>query len=251
MAESYIERAHLELQIESWSNSARTVLLRGFCTGGSFAEQHTTNADRSRATDTFQLHGAPINISAYPIAVPVRRGECYIRVTLLADGEPVLRLFAAYLTDGKTLTWPPGVHEGFTEGPGLIRSIGGTNPAAGAEISEAVPTNARWLVRGLYGQLIVDATVANRLVTLVLDDGTNVIYKIPDAAAQTASTTWDYYMSLLGESRVGATGASQIALMLPNLFLSGGYRVRTITVNLQAGDDYGAPRLEVEEWIEE
>jgi len=28
-----------------------------------------------------------------------------------------------------------------------------------------------------------------------------------------------------------------------------GYRIRTSTLNRQAGDDYGAPQLFVEEWI--
>ena len=251
MAESYIKRAHKQIQVESWSNSAREILLRGYSEAGPFAESHTTNADRSRATDTYEVHGVPQSISARPRAVPVRRGECYIRITLLVDGEPVKRLMAAYLTDGKTLSWPPGVHEGFTEGPGLIRLVTGTNPAAGVEVLEAVPTNARWKLRGLYIQLTTDANAANRTVLMELDDGTTVFYTIR-GPVHTASLTRGYFGVVdPGYLEAAFDAGNAIRLPLPEITLYQGWSFGTTTVALQVGDDWTAPTLIVEEWIEE
>lgn len=249
MSEPYSERAHKEILVESWSNSARTLLLRGHATGGPFAEQHTTNADRSRAESTYEIHGMPEGLTVSPLSAGVRRGECYVRVTLMMDGEPVERLIAAYLTDGKTLSWPPGVHEGFTEGPGLVRMIVGTNPAAGGDTSESVPTNARWKILSWIVTLVCDANVADRSAFLILDDGTNqLMTKLSWSTVAAGETT--RFMAGPGLDVI-ATG-NRRAQPIPNeTILFQAYRIKTGTVNIQVGDDYGAPVFMVEEWIEE
>ena len=250
MAEQYIERAHKEILIESWSNSAREILLRGHATEGPFAETHTTNADRSRAESTYQIHGEIQSLTVSPATTPVRRGECYVRVSLMLDGEPVQRLTAAYLTDSKTLSWPPGVHEGFTEGPGLKRIVVGTNPAAGAEITEAAPTNAVWKLLALWIQLICDATVINRNVIVIIDDATNTLLALAPDLAQTASQSIEYNMAPHLADRDTAI-ISRLTTPLPIIDLPQAYRFRTGTAFIQAGDNYAAPIFEVEEWIQE
>ena len=251
MAEPFIQRAHKQIQIESWSNSAREILLRGYSEDGPFAESHTTNADRSRAVDTYEVHGDPISITARPAAVPVRRGECYVRLTLVLDGEPVKRFFSAYLTDGKTLAWPPGVFEGFTEGAGLIRTITGTNPAAGAEVSEAVPTNARWRLIAIKLNFTTDGTVANRYVSLTTDDGAVMPFQIYAQPAHAASVGKTYTFSPAAADRAAALINTINTPIPPELILPQASRIRSLTNSIQAGDDHAAPLLTVEEWIEE
>jgi len=251
--EGYEDRAHKQIQIESWSNSARTLNLRGSTPGGPFAESHVTNADRSRATDTYEIHGIPTKLQVNPQTAPVRRGECYVRVTLLLDGEPVQRLSAGYLTDSKTISWPPGVHEGFLEGPGLIRTITGTNPAAGAAISETVPTNAAWKFKSLRVSLATDGNVANREAFLYYDDGSVTIYRSAHGPAHVANSTY-YYHFIAGYpiEETGFDAGGQNRLPMPgDLLLSGGYRIQSGISSGQATDDWGAPVLQVEEWINE
>ena len=250
MSEDYGARAHKQIQIESWSNSARTLLLRGSTPGGPFAEQHTTNADRSKATNTYEIHGIPSKLQISPSTAPVRRGECYVRVTLLQDGEPVQRLSSAYITDSKTLSWPPGQFEGFTEGPGLIRVISGTDPAAGAEITEAVPTNARWRLLIVYASLVTDATVISRYVGWLLDDGAATFWYRNYDLVQDASKTEPYNLSQ-AQNFVAALGSGSNMPIPIGLLMYQGWRVKTQTNNLQAGDDWGLPKIVVEEWIEE
>jgi len=256
MERTYEDRAHKELQIESWSNSARTLLIRGSTPGGPFAEQHVTNADRSLATDTYELHGIPTRVQISPDTAPVRRGECYVRVTLMIDGEPVQRLASAYLTDSKTLSWPPGQYESSTEGPGLIRSILGTDPAATVMITEVVPTNARWKLLGAHFRLTTDANAANRWVSLRHDDGAARLREVIIGTAHVASEVRDY-MFMAGFSieywdryQAGIDGQSASPLP-PDFIMFQGHRLVTTLGNPQAADDFGAPRLTVEEWIEE
>ena len=251
MAEPYIERAHKQIQIESWSNAARELLLRGYSEAGPFAETHTTNADRSRATNTFEVHGNPISITVRPSAVPVRRGECYVRVTLLLEGEPVKRLMTAYLTDGKTLTWPPGIQEGFTEGEGLVLHVTGTNPAAGAEISETVPTNVKWILRSIAVVFDTDANAANRVPKLHIKDGAVKLHIFPGETAIVANDV----KNVIWEGGLGTpsreSGADMVYPMSPNMELFQGWVIATSTSALQVGDDYSAPAMVVEEWIQE
>jgi len=169
----------------------------------------------------------------------------------MVDGKPIQRLVAAYLTDGKTLSWPPGVHEGFTEGPGLIRTITGTDPAANVELSETVPTNARWKLLAMVATLVTDATAANRIANLFYDDGTDKLLQSTSLLAHTASQTrvyaWGQGIDKDDSSRGGVVNC-QIPVDTP---LFGGYRIRTSTVGQQATDNWGAPIFTVEEWIEE
>ena len=253
MSEDYEARAHKQLQIESWSNSARTLLIRGATDGGPFAEQHTTNADRSRATDTYELHGVPTKLQVSPSVAPVRRGECYVRITLLMDGEPVQRLASAYLTDSKTLSWPPGQYEGFTEGPGLIYQYAATNPGAGAEVLVTVPTNARWRLIALKLNLITDATVVDRSIKINVDDVAVAFYNSGVSPIVAASLTrFIHFIAgyTIVEAAFDATGYMRMPLPL-DLYLFQGWRIQTSTGNIQDGDLFYIPYLVVEEWIEE
>ncbi len=240
-----------QIQIESWSNAARLLHIRGFTRDGLISFEHTTNNDRSRKAETFNLSDWPIFLTVYPDTSPVRRGECYVRLTLLAAGATVGRLSAAYLTDSKTITWPPGVFEGFTEGPGLPRLVAGNDPAAGSEVSVTVPTNARWRLKAIRMELATDATSVNRRVILIIDDGTNTIATIVVEATQGASVTYRYNF-YSGAPQETSFTVSQIEVPIPrDLVLFQGWRIRTSTQSLQAGDNWSAPLVQVEEWIEE
>lgn len=238
-----------QLRIESWSDSARTLHLRGFTRDGLISLDHTTNSDRSIASEDSTIPDLPISLQVSPSTGPVRRGECYVRITLLMGGFPVGRLIAAYLTDGKTLTWPPGVQEGFIEGPGYVHLVSGSNPAAGAECSESVPTNSRWRLIAVYLNLTTDATVATRTINLIIDNGTSIIWKGAAWGSQTASQS-PTYSAAQALNPDSSSGSRQQSLPSNNLLFAG-YRIRTLTTNLQAGDDYAIPRYLVEEWIEE
>ena len=119
----------------------------------------------------------------------------------------------------------------------------GTDRAAGVEMSET-PT-ATW--KTLYAvrvRLVTSAAVATRTLTLVIDDGANILWQKIAPATQTASLTRDYVFVLPPYTDAGAFDANnQIVLTLPAIPMLPGHRIRTLTTNLQAGDDFGAPLL--------
>ncbi len=131
---------------------------------------------------------------------------------------------------------------------GRLLSFTGTDPAAGAEISETVPDRRRWLLRGIYFSLTTSATVADRLVHLIIDDGTNIIAKICVVIAHAADTAKDYSFANYGSTQLNPVLC--FYLPLPLLPLAAGYRIRTSTDLIEGDDDFTAPQLLVEEWID-
>lgn len=119
------------------------------------------------------------------------------------------------------------------------------DPAAGAELSFAVPAGELYELYVVFIQLVTSATVATRQVELVIDDGTNVIYRCAAGATQAASLTTRYnFGANLPKDSAVVAGDLNVPLPQP-LVLSGGYRIQTVTTAKDAGDNYGPATLHV------
>lgn len=137
----------------------------------------------------------------------------------------------------------PGPIRGSLEGQGLIRSIAGTNPAAGVEITETVPTNARW--RLIAVRLVCAVGAAAFDPSLAIDDGTTQLgFSLPNSSPTGGATETMVWGNGLVSQTVGNTMTAP--LPEPSL-LSEGYRI--LTTDITADDDYAAPQLWVEEWL--
>lgn len=131
---------------------------------------------------------------------------------------------------------------------GLIRSITGTDPAANVEISETVPDRRRWRLLGIVFTLVTSVDVIDRTVVLIIDDGTNTLVSIPSTTTQAASETKVYQYAQRPGAQVDV--GDNFYIPIPYLTLKGGYRIRTATAGRQAADNFGAPQLLIEEWID-
>jgi hypothetical protein len=192
--------------------------------------------------EVFVQSAAPLEGQAY-VVVEVIRGE-----SSAAQASQVLAF--GYVTAKQPLTWPGPRLQGFLEGGGALRSITGTTPGVGVEVSETVPTGARWELISFMATLVTSATVANRVPSLVLDDGANVFARPSILVNETASTTWP---NNWGQGYTAASTSLGGAVMSPlpvNVRLPSGGRIRTITAALQAGDQWNAVQYLVREWIE-
>jgi hypothetical protein len=197
--------------------------------------------------------GFLLNVSARLSATGPALGQIFIRIDLIrGSGSPAIEL--ATLAQGpvgfsQALSWPGSPHRNTLDAPGYLRAITGTNPGAGAEVSETVPTGARWELLSLAVALVTSAAVANRFPMLQLDDGANTYAQSSVAAAITASTT-----ALITAGDIGAPIAATalgFTISIPaGVILSAGHRIRTLTTNLQGADDYGAPIYLVRETLE-
>lgn len=244
---SYNSLAGVELRVEG-----RIVLTDGRVVP--FSERHAPNSDRSEGLGFVTLaEGLLAHVSVRVSSGAPTRGRCFVIVEIVrgrsSAAQSLAPLVSDYVTANCRAGWPGGVLRSSLEGPGWVRAIASTDPAAGVEISETVPTGARWRPLSLDAPLVTDATVANRDAVLTIDDGANILAESATAANQAASLTRRYSF-MVNTSRGAAATAALIQGNMPELLMAAGFRIRTVTTNLQAGDNWGAPFLLVEEWLD-
>jgi hypothetical protein len=212
--------------------------------------------------------GAPATVKRFPLPAgwlldvsvtsdysTLRRGDVFIQLALepSTSGADVLAkhtiLIQDYLQTGMHLAWPGSGIRSSLEGGFKQTAALGTNPAAGAEISEAVPSANRWNLKAITYTLVTSAAVATRQSHLIIDDGANILLDFPSSTTQTASLTRTYFWAPYAY----APGAvlSNIYNPIPaGLVLPTGWRFRTVTDLIDAADDYSAPRYWIERYIE-
>jgi hypothetical protein len=126
--------------------------------------------------------------------------------------------------------------------------VQGADPAAGAEWSVTVPAGQVWIPRLVLATLVTSATVANREVRLLIDDGTTVVASIPSGVTHVASSTRDYTWMSTGGYRGAGSVALDVVVGVGTFALGAGWRLRSQIVALDAGDNWAAPRVLAERW---
>jgi hypothetical protein len=133
-----------------------------------------------------------------------------------------------------------------------VREVVGTDPAAGVEVGETLGADVAWEVLALWLELVTSATAANRYVEAAMDDaGANEFVRIPQEATfnQAASLTRKYSYSKQARAVNNAANSGSYGEPWPDgVIVKPGSRIRSITTNLQVGDNYVAPRLLVVEY---
>lgn len=122
------------------------------------------------------------------------------------------------------------------------RVIAVTAPSAGADWSATVPDGKLWELVSVYASLVTSATVANRAVSLTVSDGVAVFLSIPAQAVQAAGATDKYLW--FDHASVYALSGSLVAA-IPHLVLEPGWVLASSTALIDAGDQWGTPRLHV------
>jgi hypothetical protein len=135
---------------------------------------------------------------------------------------------------------------------GRLYTVLPANPAAGAEISVPVPAGKRWLFKAMKYRFVTSATVANRNSLQRWADGAgNVFASSGQNLNQAAGGTFDYYIAPgIGTAAYGVGAQQQVHNHNPplGLELAAGYTIGTLTFGIQAGDQYSAVVILVEEW---
>ena len=202
-----------------------------------------------------------------PLETVIKRGQFYVRFVIRRQSsgfEDCLccgYIYSArpFLSIGEHIEPGPGGGEGF------IRTVTGTDPAAGSDtVLETVPANAFWRLIAFSDVLVTSSDAATRTPNLIIDDGAvtnrrNVWQGGTQAASLTITHFWQ---SEYGGS--GAQGAGNVTFTdtqtvnsretLPqNVFLPEAYRIRIVTTNFDSVaallDDWAAPIFIVEEWL--
>jgi hypothetical protein len=225
-----------------------------------FQQKVAPTSDRG-ANDVSLDFGLPRDIAGYFLlnlavvrsAGVMRRGHCFVQLAIFrgsdVSGFRHQILAAGYVALDLALSWPGSGIRSPLEGPGALRSVLGTDPAAGVEISETVPAHARWRLWAMRAVLVTGPTAGNRSARFYLDDGATTLLSFPAQTNHPASLSYNYDIAAYGFQP--AFNAGEVSISIPSgLLVFGGWRLRTSTAGLLAEDNWGAPQLMVEEWIE-
>jgi len=258
---SWLFTAEDNLQLDSvCSQSGVTVTVNGVVLSTDFqllpfSWTHSPNSNRTVATTRVAVGtGWLLHVRVLVTGGAAKQGECYVYLRVCrgttSNAIVLATIAAGYITTVTDLYTPGGTIVTSLDGGGTVRSITGTTPAAGADILETVPTNARWEVLAFTAQLTTGAAVANRVVGLTIDDGTNIYFRDSPAFTQTASLI-DIYSWAEAQSKMAAPSSSFVLGNLPggNRLLAA-HRIRTSTIAIAAADQWTAPQYLVREWLE-
>jgi len=199
--------------------------------------------------------GYLLNLIAY--ATPsgaAHQGEVFARLQMvhgltgaeLAIGE----LLAGYVTNTTVLGWPGSAIEDSLSGPGALKNIIGTTPAAGAEFSITVPTGARWQLISFNARWTPGSAhpaITPQLYASV--PNVNLFFVPQTANVVSPNTLFVYWMT--GEGYQPGQISNRAAAGLPtDLPLSAGTTISTLTDGLFAADQIDLVGFTVREWLE-
>jgi hypothetical protein len=181
-------------------------------------------------------------------------GQTFVKLSLVhgVTGTPpeLWTLAADYVTTKQALSYPGAGIIDPTDTAGALRSITGTTPGAGAEISETVPTGARWELIAFFASFQTSAVVANRIPSFTIDDGAALYYRGGFITNQAASSTIRYQLHQGGAAAVLDNANDQIRNVPVNNRLGAGHRIRTVTGAIDVGDQWSLVQYLVREWME-
>lgn len=249
------------LQISSWNSLAGVSLelrSRFLNTDGTITDTdavHTPNSNRTKATSLVPLSvGFPLNVMLFASAGSPLIGQTFVQVQIVRGFSgallPVATILQGYVTAAQAVAWPGTPIQSSIEGGGYVRTIIGATPSAATDITETVPTGARWELVSLRYTLTTSAVAGNRGQLLYFGlAGVPYAYSISTALFGPSLLVGFGY----GQGQpVGVDGFTQVynaPLPIANRLL-GGMTITSVTNQIKAGDQLSAPFYVVNEWLE-
>jgi hypothetical protein len=186
----------------------------------------------------------------------VLRGQTFARATmfrgsLLTAILPTYTLFADYPAGRGAVGWPGGRVLSQEEGQGAVSIRQQGNPGAGVDWFFSTPFSVtRSKVTSFSAQFVANATVINRNVEVIVDDGANTVWRTSVPASITAGQTV-FVSGAQSNAPTGVVATDLTVLLPPGLVLRPGWRLRTLTANLQGTDAWTNIWLLVEDLLEQ
>ncbi len=218
------------------------------------AEQLLPTSNRVLTTAGIPLAvGFLLDLQVFALAGAPPYGQCFAKVELIRGADAVATVVATliqgYITANQATAWPGSALVSSFDGAGAIRSIAAAQPAAGADFLETVPAGARWELISWYAKFVAGIGVANRFMRLTFDDGTANPYmssNCPAVATTASQTTFTSYLQ--GGPTFTAQTEFQTTLPEDNK-LGAGHRIKTVTLSIQAADQWSLGQYLVREWL--
>jgi len=212
-------------------------------------------ADRQVTEDVFSLgKGALLNLAAFVTGATPLIGQTWVMLQIVRGftGPLVLlgTLLQGYVTSSQGLGWPGSPIQSSTDSGGYYRTIAGTQPAAGAQVSEVVPTGARWEFLSGQFDFTASAAVANRFPLIAFRDPSYAIVGVPRPVVVTATQVVTLGVAPDFPFTQHATWNIDTMPVPKGLTLLAGQSIVTNVIGMQAGDQWGVPHYAVREWLE-
>jgi len=242
-------RNQLELTLSVAASNTGEVFLTGLTRSGVIRIKLNPSADGVLSQKTIGIDDIPIMLSVIDPDGNHNQSSCWASVELRVSKTETLHLCSGTVYQQKGITYPATSIQDIVPGRGFIAEVSSANPAAGAEALITAPAGELWHV--LYGTvtLVTDATSTNRRVHLKLNDNQTTRIDVFTNQDQTASLTRRYSFSQLGVIQDPVDG-DDIPIAIPNeIWIEPEGQIETDTVNLQAGDDFGAMSFLVEKFF--
>jgi hypothetical protein len=190
------------------------------------------------------VNGSGAGVAQYPIFASV----ALVRQQATAALQSCT-LCAGYVNNSTGFGYPQHQPQRMTDGAGWIQSSKLAQQGAGQDNTFTVPVGQRWRILSFTAALTTAVAVANRFVSLLLDDGANVYALIPGGTVQVASLTYTYTFA---DSTQNAANINNVftAPLPSNLIMPAGHRIRTATAGLQGADQWGQVWALVQIWLD-
>lgn len=249
------------LEIAAWSSQSGTVIaVQGRMWSAEegirpFAHTHVPTSDRARSVEIFGLpYGYLLNAVVFASSGSPRLGQTFVSLHVIRGRGQARYLLATllqgYVTADQELAFPGSPVASSVEGGAYTRVVTGSDPSAGNGVFETVPTGARWRVRAAKVTLATSATAATRRIFIaLLDQSANYIAWGWQALTQAASETNDYFWGI-NQPIEGVPPSNKGVGIVPDVTLIAGMNIQIQALQIQPGDNFGAPLLTVDEWLE-
>jgi hypothetical protein len=220
-----------------------------------FAQTFTPTTNRVASPFVFGLtEGELLSADAIVTAGTPVNGQTFVNLQLCRGLtgaiQRVLTFAQGYVTAQDALFFPADTYTDSLSGPGFQRTVQQANPGAGVDWTLTVPAGVRWQLQSAFAILTTAVAVANRLPHLIIDDGANTIFIAAPIVNETASLAWNNSWGA-GAGSIGSVGPNDAQQAIPNdLYLLAGWRVRAVTTNIQAADQWSAISIAVRSWID-
>jgi hypothetical protein len=189
------------------------------------------------------------------IALPANatdRGRTFAKAAIIRGGASLpfaaQMLFSDYTIAANPVTWPGGGVHTPIEGPGWVHSLQQANPAAGADWTLTALPGQRLAVKSFSATFAAAVAAASRNITVIVDDGVNIVWQDDLNVAVTASQTVSVNATQTNVT-TGIVPTTLFVVLPPGLILMPGWRLRASTANIQGADQWSAIWFNVEEWL--
>lgn len=246
---SFEQTVTFALRIDMQADEAVTLALRGMTREATFEYKATTPSNSQISQQTFALSDIPIMVTIEDSARALEQGQCFVSISLVANGVVIQQLTSGYIYAQKALSWPNTQQVDLRPGGGRLEFKVGADPTAGNPAEITVPTGEIWYIRAASITLTTDATVATRRVYMEISPTSGVVVPAISLNTQAASDTESYKFAPFGvESTLIASFHNEVN-MPEDLFCDAGGSILFKAVNLQAGDNFGSPLLTIEKFF--